>query len=65
MGKLGNQLIFKESQAVVTKTTDFGVSYKQIIPISGTNGKVIDVPFIFMKDNNGAVKLITGLPPKK
>jgi filamentous hemagglutinin len=36
-----------------------------MIPVTGVNGKVIDVPFVFIKDNSGAVKLITGVPPKK
>ena len=35
------------------------------IPIVGTNGRTIDVPFVFLKDGSGTLRLVTGIPAKK
>ncbi|MCZ2498761.1 hypothetical protein GN316_18515 [Xylophilus sp. Kf1] len=63
--KLGSQITFNESTAIATKTTQYGQTFEQVIPITGANGKTIDVPFVFMKDNTGTVRLVTGIPTKK
>lgn len=62
---LASQIKFDETKAVVTKTTQYGRTFEQRISILGTNGRTIDVPFIFLKDASGTVKLITGIPAKK
>jgi len=63
--QLGSQITFNESTAIATKTTQYGQTFEQVIPIKGANGKIIDVPFVFMKDNTGTVRLVTGIPAKK
>jgi filamentous hemagglutinin len=51
--------------AVPTKITQYGQTFEQVIPIAGVNGKTIDTMFVFMKDNSGTVRLITGIPARK
>jgi filamentous hemagglutinin len=63
--KLGAQIKFNQSSAAVTKITQYGNTLEQVIPITGTNGRIIDVTFVFMKDNTGTVRLVTGIPTKK
>ena len=62
--QLASQITFDESKAVATKVTQYGQTFEQAIPISGLNGKTIDVTFVFMKDNAGTVRLVTGIPAK-
>jgi hypothetical protein len=62
---LASQLHFDESKAIFQKTTPWGNRYSQHIPIIGPNGRTIDVEFIFQKDENGHVTLITGMPPEQ
>ena len=61
---LAKQLYFDPATAVPTKTTQYGQTYEQIIPIMGANGKTINTTFVFMKDNSGTVRLVTGIPTK-
>jgi len=46
---LGSQLKFNESTAIPTKTTQYGQTFEQSIPINGANGNTIDTTFVFMK----------------
>ncbi|GLU32731.1 hypothetical protein Busp01_25730 [Trinickia caryophylli] len=62
---LASQLYFDPESAVLTKTTQYGQTYEQVIPITGTNGKTINTTFVFIKDNTGTVRLVTGIPAKK
>lgn len=62
--QLASQTTFDESKAVATKVTQYGQTFEQAVPISGLNGKTIDVTFVFMKDNAGTVRLVTGIPAK-
>jgi hypothetical protein len=63
--QLGSQITFNESTAIATKLSQYGKTFEQVIPIVGKNGKTIDVTFVFMKDNTGTVRLVTGIPTKK
>ncbi|WP_411859856.1 DUF6883 domain-containing protein [Cupriavidus pauculus] len=62
---LASQLRFDPATAVATKTTQYGQTYEQVIPITGANGKTINTTFVFMKDNSGTVRFVTGIPTKK
>jgi hypothetical protein len=62
---LAAQLYFDPATAVATKTTQYGQTYEQVISIVGANGKTINTTFVFMKDNSGAVRLVTGIPAKQ
>jgi hypothetical protein len=62
---LAKQLYFDPATAVPTKATQYGQTYEQVISITGVNGKTIDTTFVFMKDNSGTVRLVTGIPTKK
>jgi len=53
------------SKAVQTGVTEFGTKYNQIISIKGANGRVIDVVFAWIKNEDGVVKLVTAIPTKK
>jgi filamentous hemagglutinin len=57
---LASQIKFDEAKAVITKTTQYGQTFEQKIPVLGTNGRTIDVPFVFIKDDSGTVRLVTG-----
>lgn len=62
---LAKQIVFDPKTAVQTVVTEHGVKYNQVIPITGANGKVIDVTFCWIKNNDGVVRLVTGIPTKK
>jgi filamentous hemagglutinin len=62
---LASQIKFDESIAVQQRITEYGTVYEQSINIRGANGREINSPFIFMKDSDGVVRLITGKPAKK
>ena len=63
--QLATQITFDESTAIATKTTQYGQTFEQTIPITGANGNTANVTFVFMKDNTGTVRLVTGIPTKK
>ncbi|WP_325162735.1 DUF6883 domain-containing protein [Listeria ivanovii] len=63
--QLNSQIIFDKSKAVQTAVTEYGTKYSQIIPIKGVNGKIIDVEFVWIKNNDGIVRLVTSIPTKK
>lgn len=50
---LASQLRFDPATAVPTKTTPYGQTFEQTLPIIGANGKTINTTFVFMKDNSG------------
>ncbi|WP_330998526.1 DUF6883 domain-containing protein [Pectinatus frisingensis] len=62
---LAKQVVFNPKTAVETATTEFGVKYNQTITIDGANGKTIDVVFVWIKNNDGVVRLVTSVPTKK
>ena len=59
---LAKQIQFDESKATVTGVTQHGTKYNQVITIQGANGKVIDVTFAWIKNQDGIVRLVTGIP---
>lgn len=59
MSDLAKQIQFDPQTAVVTKTTIYGNRYEQTIKIEGANGKSLDVPFIFQRNLDGVVRLVT------
>ncbi len=61
---LAEQIIFDQSKAVVTATTEFGTKFNQTIKIVGSNGKTIDVVFAWIKNNDGIIRLVTAIPTK-
>ncbi len=63
--QLSKQITFDKSTSVQTSVTDYGTKYSQIIPIKGVNGKIIDVEFVWIKNNDGVVRLVTSIPTKK
>ena len=64
-GELAKQVVFEPSKAVQTSETPHGVKYDQVISITGVNGRVIDVKFGWIKNNDGVVRLVTAIPTKK
>ncbi|WP_406647449.1 DUF6883 domain-containing protein [Rhizobium acaciae] len=62
---LSSQLYFDIGAATATKTTEYRKTYEQVIPILGANGKTINTKFVFMQDNFGTVRLVTGIPTNK
>lgn len=63
--QLSSQIIFDKSKAVQTAVTEYGTKYSQVIPIKGINGKIIEVEFVWIKNNDGIVRLVTSIPTKK
>ena len=62
--QLAKQIVFDEASAVQTAVSEQGVKFNQVIPITGLNGKVIDVTFGWIRNNDGIIRLITGIPKK-
>ncbi|MDR2487587.1 MAG: LXG domain-containing protein [Clostridiales Family XIII bacterium] len=62
---LAKQIIFDERVAVPTELTEFGQKFSQMIPVTGANGRLIEVQFIWIRGHDGVVKLVTAIPPKK
>lgn len=61
---LARQIVFNQNKAVQTAVTEYGIKFNQIISIKGANGKIIDVTFGWIKNNDGIVRLVTGIPTK-
>ncbi|MEX3655692.1 MULTISPECIES: DUF6883 domain-containing protein [Mycolicibacterium] len=59
---LAKQIVFNESKAVETGVTQYGTKYNQVIPITGPNGKTIDVVFAWIRNDDGVVRLVTAIP---
>ncbi len=64
MDDLAKQIVFDAGKAVQTKVTSHGVLLNQTIKITGANGKVIDVLFAWIKNNDGVTRLVTAIPTK-
>ena len=64
-GDLERQIVFDQSKAVETGVTQYGTKYNEVIPITGANGRTIDVTFAFIRNNDGVVRLVTAIPAKK
>ena len=65
MESLSKQIVFDPETAIQTNITKYGPQYNQIIRITGANGKVIDVTFAWIKNEDGIVRLVTAVPTKK
>ena len=53
MESLSKQIVFDPETAIQTNITKYGPQYNQIIRITGANGKVIDVTFAWIKNEDG------------
>ena len=62
---LAQQIKFDPSEAVQTAITEHGTKFNQVIPITGANGRTIDVNFAWIKNNDGVTRLVTSIPTKK
>jgi hypothetical protein len=60
--ELARQIVFDESSAVETGVTAYGATYTQVITIVGANGKIIAVPFFWIRNLDGIIRLITAIP---
>ncbi|WP_344761414.1 RHS repeat-associated core domain-containing protein, partial [Actimicrobium antarcticum] len=63
--QLAKQIVFNETVAVQTAVIEQGVKFNQVIPITGANGKVIDVTFGWIRNKDDIVRLTTAIPTKK
>lgn len=63
--ELAKQIVFDPGKAVKTTETQFGTKYDQLIPITGTNGRTINIKFGWIENNDGVVRLVTAIPAKK
>ncbi len=62
---LNRQVIFDADKAIKTAETEYGIKYNQITTIVGANGRKIDVIVVWIKNNDGVVRLVTIIPKKK
>ncbi len=65
MGDLAKQIKFDPAKAIQTDVTPYGTKYNQTINIIGANSRAINVPFAWIKNSDGIVRLVTAIPPKK
>jgi hypothetical protein len=63
--ELESQLIFDPGKAVQTGVAQFGTTYNRVIPITGANGKTIDVLFGWTRNYDGVAHLMTTIPTKR
>jgi filamentous hemagglutinin len=56
---LARQIKFDPSKAIATELTQHGQKFEQVIQIVGANGKRIDVLFVWIRNNDGVVRLVT------
>lgn len=64
LNDLAKQIVFNEKIAVQTAVTEYGAKYSQFTSIVVANGKVIDVKFVWIKNLDGYIRLITAIPTK-
>ncbi|NOX73212.1 MAG: RHS repeat-associated core domain-containing protein [Alphaproteobacteria bacterium] len=58
--QLARQIVFDPRVAQFQNMTEWGARYRQMISISGANGRTMNVPFIFQNDSGTAVyRMIT------
>lgn len=62
---LADQIVFNEKTAVPTESTQHGQKFNQVISIAGANDRKIDVTFSWIRNNDGIVRLVTGIPTKR
>lgn len=62
---LAKQLQFDSSKAIQTAVTEYGTNFDQVIKIVGANGRIIDVKFGWIRNKDGVVRLVTGIPTSK
>jgi hypothetical protein len=65
MAELAKQIIFDPTKANPTDLTQYGQKFEQVISITGANGKVIDVIFVWIRNLDGVVRLVTSIPTSK
>lgn len=56
---LAQQIKFDPSKAIAKELTQHGQKIEQVIQIVGANGKPIDVLFLWIRNNDGVVRLVT------
>jgi hypothetical protein len=56
---LARQIKFDPTKAIATELTQHGQKFEQVIQIVGANGKRIDVLFVWIRNNDGVVRLVT------
>ena len=59
---LAKQIVFDPAKAVLREVTPFGPTYRQVIPITGANGRTIEVAFGWIRNNDNVVRLTTAFP---
>ena len=62
---LAKQIVFNPEKAIQTTKNAYGTKFSQVISVQGANGKIIDVKFIFIKNNDGVIRLVTSIPAKR
>jgi len=62
---LAKQIVFNPEKAIQTTKNAYGTKFSQVISVQGANGKIIDVEFIFIKNNDGVIRLVTSIPAKR
>ena len=62
---LAKQITFDEAKGIVTGVTEHGTKFNQVITIQGANGRVIDVTFAWIRNQDGVVRLVTAIPTPK
>jgi len=63
--ELAKQIIFDPAKAIATELTQHGQKFEQFISIAGANSRTIDVLFVWIRNNDAVVRLITAIPTKK
>jgi hypothetical protein len=59
MDDLTRQIVYDPLNVTPTEMTPFGQKYLQMINIIGSNGKTIEVPFIWIHNLDGFMRLVT------
>jgi len=59
---LASQIVFNPNTAIPTQLTQHGQKYVQRIVLIGANGRVATVQFVWIRNHDRVVRLVTSLP---
>ncbi len=63
--ELAKQIVFDPQKVIVKTENIYGIKYSQFIAIKGLNGRTIAVQFVWIKNKDGIIRLVTAIPTKK
>jgi hypothetical protein len=64
IGDLAKQIVFDPAKAVKVGTTEYGTNFRQMIMVTGANGRSLPIATGWTQGDDGIMKLVTAFPGK-